>query len=397
ILSLTSVVIVDAEEQVVVERFGAVVQKESDALGPGLHLKWPFPIDIVRRAPVRRIDELVLGEATEDDDHPHSAILWTEQHDYVPELMLVVASVRDEGATMKQTETVASSAGSESTPVSLLMVSVPIEYRIKSIHDFLYNYDDPIKLMEAISYQYLQDYAASVDIDQLMGPGRAAFNRKLKRLIQERLDGFSPGVGIEIVFVGVRGAHPPAKSKVAEAFQSVIRAETLKGATISAAQGEARRILTNTAGTQARAKLLDEAILQRNRLEKDAASDPDALAEAEQVVENLLMGNTAAGIAPLSGQAAALIADARASTHGEVSRARTKARSFSAEVAAFEAAPELYKQRKRLEVFEDLAYVRKFLIVGDTSNVIIEYETRQEGALDQVLAQSVENERNKGR
>ena len=66
-------------------------------------------------------------------------------------------------------------------------------------------------------------------------------------------------------------------------------------------------------------------------------------------------------------------------------------------MAAFEAAPELYKQRKRLEVFEDLAYVRKFLIVGDTSNVIIEYETRQEGALDQVLAQSVENERNKGR
>ena len=156
----------------------------------------------------------------------------------------------------------------------MMMVSIPIEYRIKSIHDYLYRYDDPEELLESVAYQYLSDYAASVDIDRLMGPGRVEFNIKLKSLIQNRLDELQ--VGIEIVFAGVRGAHPPARSKVADAFQSVIRAETEMNATINRAEGEAKKILTLVAGTEARALLLDAAVNRRAASRAAAISTPYA-------------------------------------------------------------------------------------------------------------------------
>ena len=61
--------------------------------------------------------------------------------------------------------------------------------------------------------------------------------------------------------------------------------------------------------------------------------------------------------------------------------------AFGTEVAAYQAAPRLYKHRKTLEVYEGLANVRKYLVVGDTSNVIIQYETAKEAGLDQVLSE----------
>jgi regulator of protease activity HflC (stomatin/prohibitin superfamily) len=73
-----------------------------------------------------------------------------------------------------------------------------------------------------------------------------------------------------------------------------------------------------------------------------------------------------------------------------VSDAEAKARVFGAEVAAYRAAPELYLQRRYLEILEEgLDLVRKFLIVGDASNVIVEHDTHKEAGLDQVLAESV--------
>ena len=83
---------------------------------------------------------------------------------------------------------------------------------------------------------------------------------------------------------------------------------------------------------------------------------------------------------------------ARSSASRQVSLAASKARGFSAEVAAFEAAPQLYMQRKALETFAGLDAVRKYLIVGDPSNVMIEYESDVEGGLDQVLTKGLESD-----
>ena len=179
----TSVVVVDADERVIVERFGRIVDLEKAVLGPGVHFKWPYPVDIVHRAPEKRISELVIGEADQDDDehghgHEGAAVVWTEEHDFVAEMMLLVASPKLErmsaGARFARSRKSRSDV-TESVAVNLLMVSVPIEYRIKDIYDYLYTYEDPEKLLEHVAYQYLSNYAAGVDIDELIGPGSQYF------------------------------------------------------------------------------------------------------------------------------------------------------------------------------------------------------------------------------
>ncbi len=395
VILLTSVVVVDADEQVTLQRFGRLVTGSDGALTPGIHLKWPYPITIAQRVPVKRIGELVIGEAAEEDDeHAHEAILWTQAHDFIPELMLLVAAPKLEEVSdgpESAADTPTDAGATESVAVSLLMVSVPIEYRIKDINKYLYRYADPEKLMEAVAYQYLSDFAASVDIDELMGPGRDRFNKELKHLIQARLDELD--VGIEVVFAGLRGAHPPAKDKVAAAFQGVISAETSMSATIHGAEGFAQRILTSVAGTVSRARALDEAIRARNALPPGATQ----LRAANRHVQDLLMGRPERGMAPISGEAAALIAGARAEASKMISQAAAKARVFSTQIAAYEASPELYRQRRTLEVYEEegLRNIRKYLIVGDPSDVIVEYEATREAGLDQVLSEGVEEERRK--
>lgn len=397
VIALTSVVVVDADEAAVIERFGRPVGEASAVLSPGVHLKAPWPFDVVRRAPVKRIHETVIGEATQkEEEHREKAILWTEAHDFVPELMLIVAaprsSVQGRAPTVTQDAKTQGSA-TASVAVNLLMVSMPVEYRIKDLEKYLYQYDEPVKIVEAVSYQVLSDFSAGVDLDEMIGAKRAGFDDQLRKLIQDRLDELD--AGIEVVFAGLRGAHPPAKDSVAATFHSVVNAETRKAATIEAALGEASRMLTAVAGTEARARALDGAIRERDRLQGEAKVDAAKLAEAEKRVEELMSGEAAKNIAASTGEAAALIADARASSAEMIAKVENQGRAFATEVAAWTAAPDLYVRRKVLELFSDMDGVRKYLLVTNPSNVIIEYETTQEGGLDRVLGEGLDKERKK--
>lgn len=406
VLLLSSVVMVDAGEEVVIERFGRPSAEVPEILSPGIHYKWPYPIEIVYRVPTGRISELVIGEAAEGEDghghghghgHEDEAVVWAEKHETVAEIMLLVASPKLETLASRAAPgptsqaTIDRTGGTESVAVSLLMASVPIEYRVSDITKYLYQYVEPDKLLKGIAYRFLSDYGAGVDIDELMGPGRAVFNRVVKQAIQEELD--RRNVGIELVFAGLLEAHPPFQSKVAEAFQAVVAAETRMSALIEAAKGEAQRILTIAAGTETRAKELDEAILRRDRL---SANTPE-FEEADRRVEDLLMGNPAKGIARASGEAAVQIAEARAKASDQVSLAAAKAMSFGAQLAAYRAAPDLYRQRKILEIYAELENTRKFLITGDPSNVTIITDTAKEAGLDEVLSEGVAEERAKQR
>ena len=394
VLTLSSVVIVDADEQAVVERFGRPPAESVGALSPGLHFKWPYPIDIVHRASVKRISEVVLGEATQHDEHDgEHPILWTEAHEFVPELMLVVAAPKTDepSATPNVIDVTAKDETpereTESVAVSLLMVSVPIEYRIKDLKAYLYTYSEPDELLEAVAYRYLTDYAAGVDSDVLMGPGRDGFNRDFRAELQRRVDQL--GLGLEIVRAGMGDAHPPAEKGVAQAFQSVVAAQTSMGSLVNAAEGEAQRILTSLAGTATRATALDEAIRQRDSI---PSGSTEAVGAGARVAE-LLRGDPARDVPPISGRASAMLAEAEAEASNQTSLAASKALSFGTQVAAYHAAPQLYLQRKKLEVWGSLGSVRKYLIVGDRSNVIIEHDTAKESGLDQVLKGGVEQER----
>ena len=100
--------VVEAEEQVVIERFGRPLiddggggpAGQARVFGPGFHLKWPYPIDIVYRAPVSRLSAVAIGELDVEEEEEaekaqrtHRPLVWAEKHQFErPELRVLVAS-----------------------------------------------------------------------------------------------------------------------------------------------------------------------------------------------------------------------------------------------------------------------------------------------------------------
>ncbi|MGB9624917.1 MAG: hypothetical protein ACPMAQ_08650, partial [Phycisphaerae bacterium] len=104
--AVSCLVIVNPGEAVVVERFGRPLQsgktiqttengkpvEKLDALGPGLHLKYPWPIDIAYRYPVGQVQETLVGVKEEAAEQGlEKALVWTVKHPAVPELTVIVA------------------------------------------------------------------------------------------------------------------------------------------------------------------------------------------------------------------------------------------------------------------------------------------------------------------
>ncbi len=409
---LSGIVVIDVDEEAYTERFGRLVQAESTPLSPGLHLKWPWPIDQTVRTRVDTLRTLTIGDLHEaehedegdEDDHGHHddgintashPILWTEEHAFNKEMLTVVASPYGDSVTLEQGGGTDSDAPrrSRSVSVSLLMISVQIEYEIKNIYDFEYRYLDPERVLESIAYQELADYAAGVDATSLMGVGRIDFGPQMQTVLQKRFDDLQ--LGVRLTNVMLQDVHPPSQSEVARTFQGVVAAEIQKSATIEGARGAARRLLTLAAGSSARAEALDHAIQEVDRLNmeargadpSEAASESLAAAEllkvAEARVQDLMFGNKSLGMQPASGQVSFVIAAAQADRSARIRAAETKLLQYGADTVAFEASGELFKARRYLAVLGDiLGRVRKVVVTGDPSNVIVEWNSQGKASLD---------------
>jgi regulator of protease activity HflC (stomatin/prohibitin superfamily) len=267
----------------------------------------------------------------------------------------------------------------------MVKASVAVQYKARRVNQYLYNYEHPEEVLEAIVYQALTDYSARVNIDRVIGPGRKAFESGLRDFVQRRIDELETPLGIDVVFVGLQGCHPPFEEGVAAAFQNVVAAEIKKEASIEAARGKAQQVKSQVAGSVERADLLDARIVEIDELEAGGQATQEELAAAQQRVDELLMGDEAAGVSPMSGEAAAEIARAEANRTIGLSVARSRQTLFANELQAHEAAPRLYEMRKYLEMLTEVARaIRKIVVLGDAdeTDLIIILDPEKQTILD---------------
>jgi regulator of protease activity HflC (stomatin/prohibitin superfamily) len=180
---------------------------------------------------------------------------------------------------------------------------------------------DPARLLEQIANREVVRYLASVDIDALMSSGRGDAARVLRTRIQEA--SAKAGLGSEIIFVGLQDIHPPIGNKdhqVAAAYEKVIGAEQEREARILEAEGYANETL------------------------------PAARATASRTVNA-----------------------AKAGASGMVNDAQGRSARFVHQVAAFQAAPDVYPARNYLETLRTtLAATRKYVVMPtNTHDVVI--------------------------
>jgi len=162
-------------------------------LGPGLHLHAPWPRSRVIAVPTARVQEISLGFGR-DLAVP---VLWTEKH-FEDEQNLLVGQ------------------GEE-----LLTLNVPVHYRVRDAVAYATNLSSARDALASLGYRLLLQLTAEHTSFGLMTTDRAAAADSIRVGLQEASDRL--GLGLEIVFVGLKDVHPPVS--VAGAYQDVISAE----------------------------------------------------------------------------------------------------------------------------------------------------------------------------
>jgi len=355
----TCIIVVGPDEKAIIEHFGNPVNDANDVrvVGPGLAVKWPWPIDVAHKYATRRISEISIGFVPKAPDPKtgrveRKALLWGEAH-YEKEYSLLVASEQTGAASRVGT-----------VPVSLVIAAVPVQYRIEDLYSFVYHHDQPEKLLEAICYRELTRFAASAKIEvddesdmehSLLARGRAEAKNVLTDRIQKAAN--KEGLGVEIVFLGLQGIHPPPE--VAPDYQKVVGAVQQKQALILEAQAELNRVLSTLVGSVGGA---DE--LYRLALNYRQAEDANAPEQIEALGEQL---DTA--FAEAKGGIFKTLREAKSYKFEKATLAEASGERFAGQLKAFRAAPEIFIHEQRLTALERaLSNIRKYVVVADEND-----------------------------
>ena len=303
----SSFVVIQANEEAVKERFGKQTAK---LLAPGFHLKWPWPIDKVYPYKTGEIQEFVLGVLEQNDEAEPEVLLWTTQHNHGSSNDMIVAS----------SDGLLDSAAS--VPVNLLTVSIPVQYRINNLTNWVKT-GNAVSMLRKLSMRVVTRYLIGVDIKELMGPGRTKAQEELKKAIQREAD--DRELGGEIVFVGLQDIHPPVgNSEQPQAKATGGVAENYEKVNVAWLHSETNRL---------------------GALQYKAGRVPQA-----------------------RGLAAELVANARSESTNKVTLAKAEAGRFSHQISAFKAAPSVYMTRSKLETFQQATRGARKYILSDTEN-----------------------------
>jgi regulator of protease activity HflC (stomatin/prohibitin superfamily) len=309
LLLSTCVVFVDAGEQAVLERFGKPVA--GGVLTPGAHFKLPWPADRVYQYRTEQIQTFDVGYTPDPQSENANTILWSIPH--AKEENFLVAN--REPATIKDANTDTNDT-LKAPPVSLITVSIPVQFQINDVLAWAYQNADPTNLLQDLATRAVVHYLAGVDLNSVMSEARLEGAQTLRDQIQAAAD--ARKLGVKILFVGLQDIHPPVK--VAADYEKVV--------------GAAQQMIAAT-----------------NNAVADAIRT-NALAGA--------LAFTTTNIAEATRQRLEVSALARAAL-------------FTNQIPAFAAAPSVYRQRAYFQTFANAtANARKYiLLVTNTDDVVI--------------------------
>jgi membrane protease subunit HflK len=346
---MSSFVIIGPGYAGVIERFG---EPKRD-IEPGLHFKGPWPIETVYVYPTDEVQHLSIGYREGKEDRLKKAYLWGEKH-YEEEYNLLVAvetsGDQEEGAV----------------PVSIVQASVPIQYRIKDMRQFMYNHRDARQWLEAICYRELTRFAASAKIEMdegsgealkksLLGAGRMEASHELHRRIQKAVDEVE--LGVEIVLLGLQGVHPPPE--VAKEYEAVVASLQQKQATVLDAQAQRNRLLTELGGS----------IADVNALYEMAGTYEQVKAEGNDLRTEQLQKSLQTALSKAEGKVFSALRSAESYAFEQANLAKGDGLRFAGQIQSYQASPDIYKRIQRLAMLEEsLEKVRKYVVVAEKND-----------------------------
>ncbi|MFH1037245.1 MAG: SPFH domain-containing protein [PVC group bacterium] len=203
LLLLNSLVVIGPAAEGIRERLGKVINRGAP-LGPGLHLKLPWPGEKIIIVDSRSIRRMTIGNTA---DPRAVALLWTKEHG------------TDEAFLSAENY--------------FFYPYLVIHYRIKNIFDYAYSFRMPEELLNNATDRLITEIFSGNVFTEIATAYRSPMERRIKEQVQEKLDGLK--TGLEIVAVNIIDIHPPVS--VADSYEQVIAAMQEKEEKINQALG----------------------------------------------------------------------------------------------------------------------------------------------------------------
>ncbi|MEM7622296.1 MAG: SPFH domain-containing protein [Planctomycetota bacterium] len=438
---MTSLVVIEPHQRALIVTNGAI-ELDSDGrateVGPGLHLKLPWPLarvsipefrtedadgnEIVRQTStgVRTVN-LGTNPALESAD----AILWTNDHTAEEVFNLVqptriTSAIEGMGLLSEQAAVVAGlGAGLASIPemrgnepgragpdgadeslddseaaadLSLVAIESPMTWAVGDLlaYEVLAVPGDRERVIRAMGQRALLLHAGGESIDEILVGDRQAFVAGLEREIASGMDSLSRvtleaqlgprsasalGEGrTAIELLNVGTGNVHPPREVAASFERVVQAAQIVETRIATAETEKIKVLSSVAGSVTRAEAIVDALGETDAL-RDSAAAIDELARQEQVVRAMIEG--------AGGEAGTLLLNASAMRWEQHMGERGRAALYQGQLAAFVAAPAVFRSQLYFDAISEVMNdTRVFWLSESLSDSLTVLDLKAEQAVD---------------
>lgn len=205
---LTSIYIVNTQQQAVVTRFGAVIEPR---VMPGIHLSLPWPIDRVTRLRVQQLQRLVVGGDASDTVLGRSDPL------------------RSQFLTGDQ---------------NIIHFRVVVQYSVSVPADYLFRTENVGQVVGAAVESALAARVANRGVDVILTTEKAAIQDEVRAAAQKLMNDYRAGVLLSTV--NIESVTPPPEA--ADAFRDVASARADSSRIVSEAQGYANDLIPRARG-----------------------------------------------------------------------------------------------------------------------------------------------------
>lgn len=203
---------ISATEVGVVQRFG----RPTADLGPGLHWRWPAPVESVVKVQPAKVKTIEIGFRSADD-----GLTWSSGHGRQADESVMVTG---DG--------------------NLVEVSATLRYRVADPRAYLFAARDPDAVLRSAAESALREQVAARPFLELLTGGRASLQRDVLKRLEQRLVRISPdALGVEVeprTGLTVHDLHPP--TEVVGAYHDVARAIQARDQQVNTAEAQATKV-----------------------------------------------------------------------------------------------------------------------------------------------------------
>ncbi len=171
----TCVVFVDAGEQAVLEHFGRPVA----TLDAGAHFKLPWPVEKIYRYRTEQIQTFIVGYVPDAQSEKANTVLWSTPHGKEDNFL-----VGNRAPVTVQNENADTNSTVKAPPVSLISVSIPVQFQITNVTEWAYNNADATNLLQSLATREVVRFLAGVDLNNVMSSNRLEAAETLRAGIQ---------------------------------------------------------------------------------------------------------------------------------------------------------------------------------------------------------------------